>query len=53
MKKGSKKGTPSPNRTAKYSFRLTQEQDIEFRKLAEAAGCKDNKSRYIVGRLLG
>ena len=52
MKKGSEKGTPSPNRTVKYSFRLTQEQDIEFRKLAEVAGCRGNKSQFIIGKLL-
>ena len=52
MKKGSGKDTPSPNRTVKYSFRLTQEHDIEFQKLIEAAGCRGNKLRFIVGKLL-
>lgn len=44
---------PSPNKTVKYSFRLTEEQDIEFNKLLEKAGCRDNKSRFIAGKLLG
>lgn len=39
-------------RTVRYTFRLTEAQDIELKRLMEAAGCAGNVSRYIVGRIL-
>lgn len=41
------------NKTVKYSFRLTPEENERFLKMAEQAGCTGNRSKFIVARLLG
>lgn len=53
MKQGRSAGQVMPaNKTVRYTFRLTEDQNIEFLKLLDATDCTQNKSEYIVSRLL-
>lgn len=40
-------------RSYKYSFRLNEEQNLRFGRMLTEAGCEDNRSRFIVGRIFG
>ncbi len=41
------------NRTYRYSFRLTEDENRRFIELAIMAGCANNKSRFILACLFG
>ncbi len=37
----------------KYSFRLNEEQNLRFGQMLREAGSEENRSRFIVGRIIG
>lgn len=40
-------------RSYKYSFRLNEEQNLQFGRMLTEAGSEENRSRFIVGRIFG